>query len=63
MPGGFIISGNIHTSAGPTSSGKNFSYNINSGNTNNTSTSKNYFQGKETSEEALTKIYLDKNLA
>ena len=26
------------------------------------SNSKNYFHGKETSEEALTKIYLDKNI-
>jgi hypothetical protein len=43
------------------SSGKVSSNNVGNGQTHR-SNSKNYFHGKETSEEALTKIYLENNI-
>ena len=63
IPGNFILGGNLNQATvgiqGQISSGKGSSNNAASGQRSN---SKNYFHGKETSEEALTKIYMDNNI-
>ena len=67
IPGNFILGGNVNQPAGvtgPTYSGKVGSNQSGVGPAviHQRSNSKNYFHGKETSEEALTKIYLDNNI-